>query len=608
MSASDRSHIYRYIFIIVLILTVYGNTLKHGFVWDDFEIIINNPLLNNLSNIPRFFISEDKIDDPTSYYRPLTYVSFSLDRAVWGLNPVGYNITNLLLHIVVSLVFYRVVAAFFKREDLAFVSALIFALHPIAGETVNFHAGGRNTLLCACFTLLSLFYYISRKHLPAIAFFTLAIFSKEFALLLPAVFLLYDRRIRTGKTDWAQYAPYLVATAVYLGMRSFVVVNGNLFKSANFSDTLWNTPGIFIRYLGNMVFPLNLKTIYEVNTQVDWFSTTVYSVLLAALIGSAIIWRNRSEILFSISLFLLFLLPVSNLFSLGTAMMADRYAYFALLGFSLGLAYAILRAGKRVVIPVMVLLCMFYGVIDVWRNGFWENETTFFTRMTKDAPEMSTGFQNLGYNYFINRDYANAERYLTDAYSKKALSGTMLRGSAFMFLEMNKPEKALAVINVMIRNEPGNPHPSFLAGRIYEQMGDKSLAGFYFDKAAALDPEVFKRIRERAVFSCRRGQELVSSKNLDAAERHLKDALSTDPGFIPAHVDIGRVYAEKSDFNASLHYFARAATLDPLNPAPHLGIAMTYEKMGKKAEASKEMDAFKELDARYRQAGKPGQL
>ena len=87
----------------------------------------------------------------TGYYRPLTYVSFLIDRSIWGLNPLGFNITNLILHIAVALTFYLLMAELFKKEYYAFIAALIFSLHPIANETVNFHAGGRNTMLCALF-------------------------------------------------------------------------------------------------------------------------------------------------------------------------------------------------------------------------------------------------------------------------------------------------------------------------------------------------------------------------------------------------------------------------------------------------------------------------
>src|SRR5208337_5338239 len=98
-----------------------------------------------------------------------------------------------------ALVFYLLVAELFKKEYFAFIATLIFSLHPIANETVNFHAGGRNTMLCALFALLSVYFHIRRKFPAAIICFSLAIFSKEFALLIPAVFLFHDRCLSDKK-------------------------------------------------------------------------------------------------------------------------------------------------------------------------------------------------------------------------------------------------------------------------------------------------------------------------------------------------------------------------------------------------------------------------
>jgi hypothetical protein len=196
MAAVRGRAISRYGLHVLLVAAVYATTVGHGFVWDDHLIIVNNPILEKPGNILRLFLSEDTAIGFTGYYRPITYVSFALDRALWGLGPTGFKITNLILHVLVALLFYATVATVFKKERLALVAALILALHPVAGETVNFLAGGRNTLLAACFMLLSLFLYVKERPIPAVLCVILASFSKEFALLLPLVLLWYDHRLR----------------------------------------------------------------------------------------------------------------------------------------------------------------------------------------------------------------------------------------------------------------------------------------------------------------------------------------------------------------------------------------------------------------------------
>ena len=598
MADSQKLTVYRYVLITVLLLAVYGNTLKHNFVWDDTDIIVNNPLLENLGNLPSFFLMEDIIDTPTGYYRPVTYVSFALDRAIWGLNPVGYNLTNLVLHILVTLIFYQVVVALFKRENLAFFSALIFSLHPITGETVNFHAGGRNTLLCACFALLSFLFYINKKHLQSIMCFSLAIFSKEFALLLPVAFVLYDRTIHKKKSEWVHYIPYAIVVVCYLGLRSFVVkTNANLFKTAKFSNS-WDIPWLIISYLRQMVLPLDLKTMYDLSGLFTWSSFILYSLLLLVLTGIVITYRKKTEILFSSCLFLLFLLPVTNIFPLGTAIMADRYAYFASFGFSIVLAYCVCLTKSKFSLPLLALLCTFYMSILFQRNAIWIDNLSFFTQMTKDVPEKSIGYQNLGYAYYHNNDFTNAEKFLLLASSKKDVNPTMLIGHAEMFWEMNKLDKAVDALNKKLELEPGNPQAYIMASTIYEEMGNISKANEYHNKAVEIFPGIFEMMKKRAISSCQQGESMMARKNFVMAERLFKEALKINPRFVPALIDMGTLVAARGDMEKAHYYFLKAADLAPLNPAPRYNLSLVYDATGRGAEAQLEMSKFRELEAR----------
>jgi len=242
--------------ITLFILAAYCNIFSHGFVWDDAFVIVDNPLLDSLKNIPALFLYEDKFDFSSGYYRPITYVSFVIDHAIWGLNPLGYNLTNLILHIEVALAFYLVVRELFKKEWYAFIAALLFSLHPIANETVNFHAGGRNTLLCAFFALLSFFFHMRKKYSAAVACFILAIFSKEFALLMPVLFLINDKLLTDEKVPLKRYVSYIGAMIGYLIVRSYVVTSANVLAQLQIKNILLLTPRLITGYLSNMVLPV----------------------------------------------------------------------------------------------------------------------------------------------------------------------------------------------------------------------------------------------------------------------------------------------------------------------------------------------------------------
>jgi protein O-mannosyl-transferase len=611
MVGSQQNARLHLLLISVVVVAVFANTLNHGFVWDDLSVIAHNRLLESLGNIPKFFLLEDVADGSTGYYRPITYASFALDHAIWGSNPIGYSITNLLLHVLVALLFYRVVAALFRKENLALIAALIFSLHPITVETVNFHAGGRNTLLSACFGLLSLLCYVRGRKVAAVVWFALGIFSKEFALLLPALFLLYDLTIDRDngeKIRWSGYLPYPIVIACYLFLRSAAVAtNGNLLQAVNIVDNFWIVPQTVISYLKVMIFPAAIKTMYDMNNQVTWTSFFLNTFLVLALVALAVIFRKRREILFGVVMFLLFLMPVSNILPLGTAMLADRYAYFALFGFSLAAAYLITLPGRRAALGIVAGIAILFAIIDVRQNTVWKDEVSLFSRMIKDAPEMCVGYQNLGYAYYDKEDIPQAQKYLSLAQSKKDLNMKTLTSAALTLMELERPDLALNALNKAIELEPNSPEGYAIASRVCDEIHNEQLAKWYRDRATALAPGLLEGLQQRAASACKKAEAQVAQGDYRRAERLYYGALGYNLLYVPAVTGMGTVAAKNGNRYKSMYYFRKATKLDPADPFPQYQLALALEGMGHKDQAQQAMSRFRDLDAAQRKVSGAGQ-
>jgi tetratricopeptide (TPR) repeat protein len=600
MIESRKHLLYRLVFITVLLLAVYGNTINHGFVWDDTDIIVENPQLEKLSNIPSLFLSEDRIEGSTGYYRPITYVSFALDRAIWGLNPVGFNITNLLLHILVALLFYQVISALFKNENLAFAAALIFSLHPVAGETVNFHSGGRNTLLCACFILLSLLFYAKDKRIAAAVCFAGAIFSKEFGLLLPAILFVYDWFIKKEKPRLISYLPFLVPVVLYFTLRSYAIEKASLLAALNFTESLWLSPYLVIKYLVHMVYPFDLSVLYDINTNIIYASLSLAGIVMLVL--TAYYLRKQGEVLFSIIWFLLFLLPVINIVRLQAAsQMADRYAYFSLMGFALALAFIICKARKEVALSIVLIISIAYAAVDIKRNNYWKDDHAFYSQMIKDSPDMALGYNDLGIHYFKKGDMVNAAKFLTLAATKKDITPRLLGANAAVFWQADRLDISEKLLLRQLELDPINPQPYVMLKMIYDKKGNKVLAKTYGDKASALFPGIEEMMKQRVIEVCRQAESFIAMRSYERAENLLREAIIINPDFVPALVDMGGLRAEKGDFVKAEKYLVRATTLEPLNTAAHYNLAQVYQMQGKKAEAEKAMIKVKEAEARSQQ-------
>jgi hypothetical protein len=169
-------------------IMAYRPAWNGGFLWDDDAYITNNELLTAPDGLRRIWFS---FDSPSQYF-PLTYTSFRIERALWGLNPSGYHWTNILLHVANALLVWRLLARLKLRG--AWLAAAIFALHPVQVESVAWITERKNVLM-GFFFLLTLLAWIAftdestrrpwRFYALAVILYALALSAKTTACTLP---------------------------------------------------------------------------------------------------------------------------------------------------------------------------------------------------------------------------------------------------------------------------------------------------------------------------------------------------------------------------------------------------------------------------------------
>jgi len=432
-----------------------------------------------------------------------------------------------------------------------------------------------------------LLFYIKGKHVKSVVCFTFAIFSKEFALLLPLIFLFYDYRLQQKKFSFSIYIPYLIPIVSYLALRSLAVQKANFLESFRFSSQLLVTPYLAVRYLLNMIYPFQLKVMYDE-------STTIYIGILCLLViilltGAIFFFRKQKELQISAFWFLLFLLPVVNIIPLHTnTLIADRYAYFSLMGFALALATIICKRNGRVITVAVVLLCTLYILTDFRQNDVWKDDETLFTRMAKDAPEMFIGNRNLGLYYYNKGDMANALRNLAIACTKPDIPPLYLTGAASMFVEANKPDEAEKLLFMSMKRDPTNPEPYILLKMIYEQKGNRELSGSYLVKARESIPGFEKELVYMAEDFSREGEKFIAERKHNNAKNILWRALLVKPDYVPALVAMGRLDYEQGNFMNARRHFEKVITLDPSNKSAYYYLSLVNQKMGNAEKAQDE--------------------
>lgn len=227
------------IFISVLAIVLYFNSLDNGFLFDDIPNIVENPYIQNVKDVP-LFLKGLKVH--TNWYRALPMLSFAIDYHFHKLDVLGYHLVNLVLHILCGILIYFISRNLFdlglkgvenssgvKNKLLSLFTAAIFVSHPIQVNTVTYIIG-RNEGMASLFYLLSFFLFIkmsfSKGHLikrlyffGVMIVFFFAILSKEIGFTLPLILILFD--LMFVCRNWAAVKNRL---KIYLGVALFFIL------------------------------------------------------------------------------------------------------------------------------------------------------------------------------------------------------------------------------------------------------------------------------------------------------------------------------------------------------------------------------------------------
>src|SRR5947209_3114964 len=371
-------------------ILVYRPAWNGGFLWDDDEYVINNDLLTASDGLRRIWFS---LDSPSQYF-PLTYSTFRIEHALWGLNTTGYHWVNLLLHVGNALLVWAVLARL--KVPGAWLAAAIFALHPVQVESVAWITERKNVLM-GFFFLLTLLAWIAfvneRTKRPwlfyglALILYLLALSAKTTACTLPAALFLI-LWLENQRISWKRIFQIVPFVVLGLAMGSLAIwweryhqgTSRAIFTFLNPIERILVASRAVWFYLSKLVWPSKLTFIYP---RWDIASTHLlgYVWLLAGLIGCVVIYFLRRYLGRSIEVaagfFIATLSTVLGLIMLYTfryTFVADHYQYLACIGpialVSAGLVKFIesARFGPRFLFSLCILIFGALGILT-WRQS-----------------------------------------------------------------------------------------------------------------------------------------------------------------------------------------------------------------------------------------------
>ena len=408
-------------------LMVYSVTFFNNFVLDDEVIILNNPKTFSLRNLRETLLSPDIVKP---YYRPLNRATYLMDYWLAGAHPAWYHGVNIAIHLGNVLLLYLVIRRLLPDRGAALVAALIFGVHPVNSEAVNF-ISARNTLLALFFNLASLVTFLDArergKRVPFLSalFFFCGLLSKETALMLMVVIALYTFFPLTGREErktWRERTlfllPYLFLAMAYFAMRFFSLqgVVGAAIPTEGLFHRLAQNYHIIPQYLGLLLFPADL-TIFHKVPQGGWFDPPwFFPAWLVLLATAGMTLRSRDRVAwFALAWFGINYLPISNIVPIPSEPVTERYLYMPAIGFFLALgmlfsrapAQGRIRLGFCGGVAIIVIAC---GALTIQRNLDWRDNLSLFSSGVMKDPSSAAAHYNLGTAYMEKDDLVSARR------------------------------------------------------------------------------------------------------------------------------------------------------------------------------------------------------
>jgi tetratricopeptide (TPR) repeat protein len=591
---------------------VYSGTLSFEFVWDDWPQIVNSPIIRSWSNLPRAFGSDlwYHVARHQVYYRPLFVAWSMLNYTLFGLQPWGWHLGAVLLHVGAVAAMFWLARRLGLEYWTAALAALIFALHPVHIEPVTWVSAASDTMV-TIFAALAFAAFLdardqarnpdSKKRsawwIASLALLACALLTKEMAVVFTALVGIYSwlhpaegKKSPVHRTLGAvmEAAPYAAVTLTYALLRKHALLHatGQFDPNHGMIDVARTLPLVLSIYLRQLLLPVGITGLYYT----PYVTTAILSqvVLPAVVLGAVLVglwyWNRRegnSRVAFAGLWLLVGLAPALYLRNFGNGdFVRDRYMYLPSIGFAILAALGLRRLpslkgwnAQAVQGAAVLVLCSGYVCASLAQQVHWGNDLLLLVRGQSLYPGNPYAMAGLAKEYSQRgahgRAIALAESVVRDhpeyGYGPLALAEAYIRAGRYpegrVWLDRVNPD--------YVKSEVGM---AGVAG-LYGQMGD-------YERALALCSEILEK--EPNLYSA-----LYNCGNIHLMDGQYKDAeqlLSRAVQLVPEQAGpkhfLGRALLQDGQNAEAQPYLLQAAAMDPTVWDYHYWLAESFERGG----------------------------
>ncbi len=586
--------------IALLTAAIFLPTLRADWVdWDDPINFLLNPSYRGLSwRHLRWMLTANVM----GHWIPVTWLTLGADYVLWGLNPFGYHLTNVVLHAASAAVFYLVAtrllglaipaASALMRGLGGAVAAFFFSVHPLRVESVAWITERRD-LTSGLFFLLTVFAYLRAHDDPsrvkkgwlgiAVVLSALALTSKSIVMGLPLVLIILDRyplgRLDPSPREWLRER----ARPVWREKIPFVLVAGAAALTAYLVQ--WRTGYLtdaepaarVVMVVHNVWFhvwktfvPLNLSPLYELPRWLNLLQSPYRYDVIGTLVVTVGVWLLRRRWPAGLAVwafYLIMLAPVSGIVHTGNHLGADRNTYIPCAGFALligALATVIAVAWRRGVLrPPIAILAL--AALAIWIGGLavaarvqtavWRDSETLWRYAIEVNPNCSICNHNLAVILSRRGEQTESLTLFDRALALRPDRSEFHGNYGLLLLKMGRRQEGLAELRYRLSDNPR---------------------------------DVSVRVNL--------GIALIEDGRTEEAIRELEEALRVKPDAAPALNALGRALLAAHRVEPAKAPFERALTVNEADPVAHLGLARVYAALGDRAAARAQLAILSRLD------------
>ncbi|MCM8761286.1 MAG: tetratricopeptide repeat protein [Candidatus Omnitrophica bacterium] len=504
-----------YLWIAAVIVMLYSKSLWYGYTYLDDNILImrNIEFLKDLSNIWSAFWIKVFPKSYLPYYRPLLTISLMLDAQFAENSLLFYHITNIAIHIAASCLLFLFLKNLGYGRELSFFFSVIFAVHPALSQGVAW-LPGRNDTMLAVFVLASTIFFIvflrNRKQVSYAAhmfFFALALFTKETALVLAPLSLLYMRLVAKeslfSRRTVALISGWTGIGIVWFLFREQAVQNSKVMNFYEMGSLIAAYLPAVLQFLGKVFFPFNLS-VFPIIAD----TTMAYGIAAAALLAAAVFMSRHGRkdmMIFGAAWAVMFLLP--SLIRANTRLVADfleHRLYVPIIGCIVILCetdtVAFLDKHKMLMRSCALIVIALFSFLTFRHMDNFADKFAFWRNAVRTSPRSSFAHLALAIAYADDGMGEEAESEYRKCLQLDPLEPGAIYGLGAIYYSKGMISEAERQMKKTIAAYPGYDIAHLELGVIYYKTGRLKEAENMWNKAVSINPANVHAYKNLAIY------------------------------------------------------------------------------------------------------------